>query len=43
MKTHKTISLDVKVAQRLNKEKNASAIINSYLINYFGLKNEEKE
>ena len=37
MKVTRNICLDVKVAELLKKEKNASTLINSYLINYFGL------
>ena len=40
MKTHLNISIDVDVAQRLQKEKNYSSLINSYLRNYFNIKKE---
>lgn len=40
MKTTITICIDTEIAQLLKEEKNISALINSYLIHYFGLKNK---
>jgi len=37
MKTLKTFSLDIDVAKELEKEKNQSLLINSYLRKYFEL------
>ncbi len=37
MKTNVTISIDIEVAIEFKKEKNKSALINSYLKNYFEL------
>ena len=37
MKAHINISLDVEVAELLQKEKNQSGLINAYLRHYYGL------
>jgi len=41
MKVIKTICLDKEVAEKLLNEKNASALINSYLRHYYGLPTAE--
>ena len=43
MKVCKTFSIDYELIEFLNKEKNMSDIINSYLTNYYGLKKKEKD
>ena len=42
MKVPLIFNVDIKVALELKKEKNRSALVNSYLLNYYNL-NEKKE
>jgi hypothetical protein len=43
MKTHKLISMDVEIAERLGKEENASALVERLLKGYFQFAVEEKK
>jgi hypothetical protein len=40
MKVNKMICLDLDVAKELEKEKNASALVNSYLRHYYNLEKQ---